>query len=118
MNIVNMSAPFDPFPEFLRKEYDILRFAYEWRFSEGYASQRVHVGQSTRAEAPADGSRDLSDRPAADRDAGDADPNFRQTVTYICEHSEHGALGLVINRPLDIDLGSIFEQLSMTNSDP
>lgn len=46
------------------------------------------------------------------------DPNFRQTVTYICEHSEHGALGLVINRPLDIDLGRIFEQLSMTSSDP
>jgi len=39
MNIVNMSAPFDPFPEFLRKEYDVLRFAYEWRFSEGYASR-------------------------------------------------------------------------------
>lgn len=45
------------------------------------------------------------------------DPNFRQTVTYICEHSEHGALGLVINRPLDIDLGRIFEQLSMSNAD-
>lgn len=39
MNIVTMSAPFDPFPEFLRQEYDILRFAYEWRFSEGYASR-------------------------------------------------------------------------------
>lgn len=38
MNIVNLSAPFDPFPEFLSKEYDILRFAYEWRFSDGYAS--------------------------------------------------------------------------------
>jgi len=46
------------------------------------------------------------------------DPNFRRTVTYICEHSEHGALGLVINRPLDIDLGRIFEQLSMPNTDP
>jgi putative transcriptional regulator len=46
------------------------------------------------------------------------DPNFRQTVTYICEHSEEGALGLVINRPLDIDLGRIFEQLSMEPTDP
>lgn len=45
------------------------------------------------------------------------DPNFRQTVTYICEHSEHGALGLVINRPMDIDLGKIFEQLSMETAD-
>ncbi|MFQ5634170.1 MAG: YqgE/AlgH family protein [Gammaproteobacteria bacterium] len=46
------------------------------------------------------------------------DPNFRRTVTYICEHSEHGALGLVINRPMDIDLGRIFDQLSMTTIDP
>lgn len=38
MNIVNISAPFDPFPEFLRKEYDVLRFAYEWRFTESYTS--------------------------------------------------------------------------------
>ncbi|MBT8442359.1 MAG: TonB family protein [Gammaproteobacteria bacterium] len=38
MNIVNISAPFDPFPEFLRKEYDVLRFAYEWRFSDGVIS--------------------------------------------------------------------------------
>ncbi len=39
MNIVNISAPFEPFPEFLRAEYDILRFAYEWRFSDGYAAR-------------------------------------------------------------------------------
>lgn len=47
-----------------------------------------------------------------------ADPNFHRTVTYICEHSEHGALGLIINRPLDIDLGEVFQQLSMTAHDP
>jgi putative transcriptional regulator len=46
------------------------------------------------------------------------DPNFHRTVTYICEHSEHGALGLVINRPLDIDLGEVLQQLSMTAHDP
>ena len=27
-----------------------------------------------------------------------ADPNFSQTVTYICEHTPDGAVGLVINR--------------------
>jgi len=27
-----------------------------------------------------------------------ADPNFSQTVTYICEHTPEGAVGLVINR--------------------
>jgi putative transcriptional regulator len=41
------------------------------------------------------------------------DPNFYQTVTYICEHSEHGALGIVINRPLEMDVGEIFKQLSL-----
>jgi len=46
------------------------------------------------------------------------DPNFRETVTFICEHGDEGALGLVINRPMDIDLGSIFEQLSMPTADP
>ena len=33
------------------------------------------------------------------------DPNFDHSVTYICEHSDKGALGITINRPLDIDLG-------------
>ena len=44
-----------------------------------------------------------------------ADPNFARTVTYICEHSEQGTLGLVINRPLDIDLGDVFAQLELEN---
>lgn len=41
------------------------------------------------------------------------DSNFAQTVTYICEHNEAGALGLVINRPLKMKLGEVFEQLNM-----
>jgi protein TonB len=32
MEILRIAAPFEPFPEFLRAEYDVLRFAYEWRF--------------------------------------------------------------------------------------
>ena len=46
------------------------------------------------------------------------DPNFVKTVTYICEHSDQGALGIIINRPLDMDLGTIFEQLSLDPADP
>lgn len=45
------------------------------------------------------------------------DENFRRTVTYICEHSEHGALGIVINRPLDMQLATILEQLSLATDD-
>jgi len=47
-----------------------------------------------------------------------ADPNFSQTVTLICEHSENGALGIVLNRPLDMRLGEVLEQLSLPNEDP
>ena len=46
------------------------------------------------------------------------DPNFVRTVTYICEHSDQGALGIVINRPLDMDLGAIFDQLALEPADP
>jgi protein TonB len=41
INIVKISAPFDPFPEFLRAEYDVLRFAYEWRFTDSLISSRL-----------------------------------------------------------------------------
>ncbi|KGE04207.1 YqgE/AlgH family protein [Pseudohaliea rubra] len=43
---------------------------------------------------------------------------FAHSVTYICEHGEAGAMGLVINRPLDLDLDEIFEHLEIeTRSD-
>lgn len=45
------------------------------------------------------------------------DPNFQRTVTLICEHSEEGALGIVINRPIDVRLGEIFEQLELDEPD-
>lgn len=41
------------------------------------------------------------------------DPRFHGAVVYICEHSDEGALGLMINQPLDIHLGEILEQLDM-----
>ncbi len=44
---------------------------------------------------------------------GLADPNFVHSVTYICEHSEHGAMGIVINRPLDLSLGEVLQQLGL-----
>ncbi len=44
------------------------------------------------------------------------DPNFSQTVTLVCEHSDKGALGIVINRPLTMDLGDVFAQLGLDAS--
>lgn len=41
------------------------------------------------------------------------DPNFFQSVTYICEHNANGALGIIINRPLDLSLPEILAQASL-----
>jgi putative transcriptional regulator len=43
-----------------------------------------------------------------------ADPHFSRTLTYICEHNEQGALGLVVNRPLDMTLSKLLEQVSFS----
>lgn len=40
-----------------------------------------------------------------------ADPHFAQTVTYLIEHNEQGAMGLVINRPNGLSLADVMEQL-------
>ena len=42
-----------------------------------------------------------------------ADPNFHRTVTLMCAHSEDGAMGIVINRPLDIKLTSVLDHMSI-----
>jgi len=44
---------------------------------------------------------------------GLTDPNFAQTVIYVCEHNSEGAMGIVINRPLDISLGEVLKQLDL-----
>lgn len=49
---------------------------------------------------------------------GMVDPNFSRTLTYVCEHNDSGALGLVVNRPTDITLGSLFEQIQLPLQDP
>ena len=49
---------------------------------------------------------------------GMEDPNFSSTVTLICEHNDDGALGIVINRPLALSLGGLFEQLDLSDPDP
>lgn len=46
------------------------------------------------------------------------DPNFHQTVTYICEHDEAGAMGIVINRPLTITLGELLKHLEIPAEQP
>lgn len=45
-----------------------------------------------------------------------ADPNFHKTVTLICEHTAEGAMGLTINRPLDLGLHELLEQTDISVS--
>ena len=42
------------------------------------------------------------------------DDNFSGTVVYLCEHNDKGALGLVINRPTDINLRHLFEKVDLS----
>lgn len=44
---------------------------------------------------------------------GLADEIFSKSVVYLCEHSERGALGLVINKPSDINLDKLFEKVDL-----
>ena len=43
LNILRRAAPFDPFPEEIRVDYDTLRFAYKWQFSDIGVSRTAHV---------------------------------------------------------------------------
>ena len=44
---------------------------------------------------------------------GMAGGTFTGAVVYLCEHTEKGALGLVINKPIDIKLRNLFEKVEL-----
>jgi len=48
---------------------------------------------------------------------GMVDPYFSKTLTFICEHNDKGALGLVVNKPIDVTLGNLFEQVDIPLQD-
>lgn len=41
---------------------------------------------------------------------------FERSVIYICEHDEKGAMGLVINRPIGLELEDLLEQMGLNPS--
>ena len=41
------------------------------------------------------------------------DEAFAKSVVYVCEHSERGALGLVINKPSDLSMTGLFEKVEL-----
>jgi putative transcriptional regulator len=42
------------------------------------------------------------------------DESFSRSVVYLCEHSERGALGLIINKPSDITLKGLFDKVDLS----
>lgn len=46
------------------------------------------------------------------------DPNFAGTVTYLCAHTGEGAMGIVINRPLDLNLSDVLGHMEIDNKNP
>ena len=82
----------------MRDRYPVLRFAYEWQFINGrlgdgavFSDDALACGYWTIWRSAYLTNQFLIAMPGMD------DPNFAQTVTLICEHSEQGALGIVIN---------------------
>ena len=45
---------------------------------------------------------------------GVEDASFSRSVVYLCEHSERGALGLIINKPTPISLEGLFEKVDLS----
>jgi putative transcriptional regulator len=45
------------------------------------------------------------------------DPYFAHSVTYICEHNPQGAIGVVVNRPIEMKLDDLFDQIHLELSD-
>lgn len=46
------------------------------------------------------------------------DPYFKHSVIYICEHNEEGAMGLIINAPIDITVGGMLKQVEIERAYP
>lgn len=48
---------------------------------------------------------------------GMMDPNFAHALAFVCEHNDGGALGIVVNKPTDMTLSSLFDQIEVPLKD-
>ncbi|MGL6070886.1 YqgE/AlgH family protein [Craterilacuibacter sp.] len=46
-----------------------------------------------------------------------ADPLFAKSLLYLCDHGEHGAMGIIINKPAGISMGKLFSQIGLVLED-
>ena len=44
---------------------------------------------------------------------GMVDPNFANSVIYLFEHNERGAMGLVVNKPTEVNLATLFDKIEL-----
>ena len=44
------------------------------------------------------------------------DPNFSRSVTYICQHDDDGAMGVIINHPLELTLGEVLGDMGLSTT--
>ena len=42
-----------------------------------------------------------------------SDPTFERTVTFLCQHNQEGALGIIVNRPSELRVGDVFRELDI-----
>jgi putative transcriptional regulator len=42
-----------------------------------------------------------------------ADPVFAKTLVFVCDHNEQGAMGVIVNRPLGMDMRTLFKQVDI-----
>jgi putative transcriptional regulator len=42
------------------------------------------------------------------------DPYFAKSVTFICSHNQDGAMGIIINRPTDMTLDTLYEKINVS----
>ena len=46
------------------------------------------------------------------------DPNFQRSVIYVCEHNDEGAMGIIINQPIEISIADMLDQIDIERTLP
>ena len=78
----------------------------------GHFCRRASHGLHLRISPTSGSSADLSQQFLLAM-PGMVSGNLANTVIYVCEHTEHGALGLVINRPTDLTVGNLLKRIEL-----
>ena len=80
---------------------------------------KAHEGDEEKAEAQLRAEEALEGDPASLKNQflvampGLEDDNFSHTVSLMCEHNDKGAIGLIINRPTDLTLNAMLDQMGL-----